>query len=409
MLNIIETNLQPVLALSERGYTDMIVIHHTGCNDIDASAEQIDGWHKGSPNFWAMIGYHYVIRKNGTIERGRPEWAVGSHAYGENYHTLGIHLSGDFMTAHPTQAQIDICAALVAELCKKYQIPIDRDHIVGHCDLMSTSCPGDNLYCRLNEIITLAKGGTTAQSTAQKQNISDERVIWDFLKGKGLNDYAAAGVMGNLYAESGLQSTNLENYYERQLGMSDEEYTKAVDYGTYGNFVNDKAGYGLAQWTYYTRKQNLLTYAKAKGTSIGDLNMQLEFLWEELQGYTNLMKKLKNADSVFEASNAMLLDFERPADQSAAVQKKRAAFGQEFYEDFAGLDIVNGNEGVVEMRYNTLDDMPEWALPTIQKMINKGYLGGSGAKDADGNPIELDLSLDMIRVFVINDRAGLYN
>ena len=96
-MQIVETNLQPNLSLSERGYTDMIVIHHTGCNDIDASAEQIDGWHKAAPNFWSMIGYHFVIRKNGTIERGRPEWAVGSHAYGENYHTIGIHLSGDFI------------------------------------------------------------------------------------------------------------------------------------------------------------------------------------------------------------------------------------------------------------------------------------------------------------------------
>jgi hypothetical protein len=47
---------------------------------MDASAEQIHGWHLG--NGWAGIGYHYVIRKDGTIERGRPEWAIGSHAYG---------------------------------------------------------------------------------------------------------------------------------------------------------------------------------------------------------------------------------------------------------------------------------------------------------------------------------------
>lgn len=60
------------------------------------------------------------------------------------------------------------------------------------------------------------------------------------------------------------------------------------------------------------------------------------------------------------------------------------------------------------MRYNKLADMPEWAKPTIQKMIGKGYLGGGGAKDADGNPVDLDLSIDMIRVFVVNDRAKLY-
>ena len=147
---IIETNLD-FSSLSERGETDMLVIHHTGCNDIDASAEQIHGWHVGQG--WSGIGYHFVVRKNGDIERGRPEWAVGSHAYGENYHTIGIHLSGDFEQAKPTSAQIEKTAVLIANLCEKYNIPTDRDHIVGHCDLMATDCPGKNLYSQLEILI----------------------------------------------------------------------------------------------------------------------------------------------------------------------------------------------------------------------------------------------------------------
>ena len=77
--------------------------------------------------------------------------------------------------------------------------------------------------------------------------------------------------------------------------MSDAEYTAAVDNGSYTNFVHDKAGYGLAQWTYYSRKQALFDYAKAAAASIGDLNMQLAFLWQELQGYKSVMKVLKAA------------------------------------------------------------------------------------------------------------------
>ena len=137
--------------LTERKVTDMIVIHHTGGADIDASAEQIDGWHKN--NGWSGIGYHFVIRKDGTIERGRPEWAVGAHAYGENWHTIGIHLSGDFSVAEPTDAQIESTAMLLANLCVDYGLPIDKDHIVGHRDLMSTDCPGDNLYNEISTII----------------------------------------------------------------------------------------------------------------------------------------------------------------------------------------------------------------------------------------------------------------
>ena len=255
----------------------MIVIHHTGEADIDASAEQIDQWHKSKVPPWAMIGYHFVIRKNGDIERGRPEWAVGSHAYGENYHTLGIHLSGDFMTADPTPAQMESCAALVNYLCIRYGIPPDREHIVGHCDLMSTDCPGTNLYSRIDEIIANAKIGITAEDllSAKTSGNDDEKTIWNFLKSKGLTDYAVAGIMGNLYVESELKSNNLENYYESKLAMTDAEYTAAVDDGSYTNFIHDKAGYRLAQWTYYTRKQALLNFARESGASIGDLTMQL--------------------------------------------------------------------------------------------------------------------------------------
>ena len=104
--------------------------------------------------------------------------------------------------------------------------------------------------------------------------MSNEQIIWDSLKSRGLNDYAVAGIIGNLFAESGLRADNLQNTYEKKLGMSDAEYTAAVDNGSYTNFVIDSAGYGLAQWTYWSRKQALLNYCKAYGGSIGNLEMQ---------------------------------------------------------------------------------------------------------------------------------------
>ena len=74
-----------------------------------------------------------------------------------------------------------------------------------------------------------------------------EEKIWNFLKSKGLNSFAIAGLMGNLYAESGLNPKNLQNSYEKKLGYTDEAYTAAVDCGKYTNFAKDAAGYGLAQ------------------------------------------------------------------------------------------------------------------------------------------------------------------
>ena len=96
-----------------------------------------------------------------------------------------------------------------------------------------------------------------------------EKTIWDFFTGKGLNAFAVGGIMGNLFAESALRPENLQNTYEKKLGMTDLEYTKAVDNGSYTNFVRDSAGYGLAQWTYWSRKQELLEYAQQVGYAVG--------------------------------------------------------------------------------------------------------------------------------------------
>lgn len=137
--------------LSNRAATDMIVIHHTGNSyDDDLSAEEIHASHRAQG--WAGIGYHYVVRKDGTVEAGRPHWTVGAHAYGENGHAIGIHVCGNFEIAEPTGAQIESLAMLIATVSDDYGLPIDEDHVVGHRDLMPTACPGANLYALLPEV-----------------------------------------------------------------------------------------------------------------------------------------------------------------------------------------------------------------------------------------------------------------
>lgn len=177
--------------------------------------------------------------------------------------------------------------------------------------------------------------------------------MWNFFKSKGLNDFGVAGLMGNLYAESALRACNLQNTYEKSLGMSDVEYTAAVDAGVYTNFINDKAGYGLAQWTYWSLKEQMYKYFQERGKSIGDLQTQMEFLAHQLStGYKAVWNTLVNATSVREASDAMLLKFERPADQSEAVQIKRANYGQKYYDLYA-TKIEEEVKPVVKMKYST--------------------------------------------------------
>jgi hypothetical protein len=180
------------------------------------------------------------------------------------------------------------------------------------------------------------------------------------------NAYGVAGLMGNLRAESALRATNLQQSYETKLGYTDETYTQAVDDGKYKDFAKDSAGYGLAQWTSSGRKAKLLAYAKPLG-SIGNLETQLEFLIVELSGsYKSVYNTLKAAKTVREASDAVLLKYEIPADRGETVQKKRASYGEDYFNKYGtgsattptvpdGLKKGDKGEAVAEMQRALID------------------------------------------------------
>lgn len=192
--------------------------------------------------------------------------------------------------------------------------------------------------------------------------------IFNKLKAAIGNDFGVCGLMGNLKAESNMSSTNLQNTYEKKFGMTDAEYTQAVDNGSYTNFVNDSAGYGLAQWTYWSRKQALLEFAKSVNKSIGDEDMQIDFMIKELKGYKTVWSVLTSATSVREASDIVLTQYERPADQSESVKIKRASYGDAFYEEFC---IIKGKE---ETKVGfTNSPLVTYKRITEHKTVNRKY------------------------------------
>lgn len=290
-------------------------------------------------------------------------WHGGSGSKGSVNDThIGFEICEDGLTdAAYFNAVYKEAAELCAYLCKQFNLDPTADGvIIGHYEgyargLASNHGDPKNWFPKhgksmdtFRAYVKQLMSGTspapaptpTPAPTPAPTAGTVEETIWAFLTGKGLNAFAAAGIMGNLYAESGLKSTNLQNAYEQKLCYTDDSYTKAVDNGTYKNFVRDCAGYGLAQWTYWSRKEALLNHVKAAGASIGDLTAQLGFLWKELQGYTGVMNVLKTAKSVLEASNVILTQYEKPADQGAAVQAKRAGYGQGYYDKYAGKATV---------------------------------------------------------------------
>lgn len=192
-----------------------------------------------------------------------------------------------------------------------------------------------------------------------KGNTNAEK-IWNYFKSKGFTDFGTAGMMGNLYAESGLKPNNLQNTGNTKLGMTDDEYVAAIDNGTYtkDQFVYDKQGAFLAQWTYWSRKKALYEFMVSRGVSIGDLEMQLDFIYKELsEGYKSTLNILKTATSVRQASDAVLVNYECPGviingteEQKEDTKKKRAGFGQTYYDQYASKTTTSTG-----LKYNEND------------------------------------------------------
>lgn len=173
---------------------------------------------------------------------------------------------------------------------------------------------------------------TYSEQNAQK--------IIEFFRSKGLNDYAIAGFLSNWYSESFLRSDNAQNTYMNRFKTTDEEYTTQVDAGTWvrpdnnTTFKDDVIGYGLAQWTSKGRKAGLYEYAKSKGVSISDFNMQLEWAWKELTtGYPSLYKMLLEETNAHNAAVNIMVYYERPSTvNNLSVRDGRGKNAEEFYD-----------------------------------------------------------------------------
>ncbi len=176
-------------------------------------------------------------------------------------------------------------------------------------------------------LTALAVGGSACSQ-------EDKQKIWDFLMEITENNpVGAAAIMGNLYEESHLNTTEVENGAELPDGITESDYTTAVDLGDYQKFSTDRIGYGIAQWTDPNRKANLLKLAKEQEQSIGSLEIQLKHVAAELEAF-NMMYRLKHFNSIREASDYVLLNFENPNIQDESVKNDRAERGRRFYREF---------------------------------------------------------------------------
>ena len=159
-----------------------------------------------------------------------------------------------------------------------------------------------------------------------------ELTIWKALKDARLTDAGVAALMGNMQCESALRANNVQD----GMGYSDEDYTNGVDSGKISreSFMKDARGYGLCQWTFYTRKAALYDFSKSLGTSIGNEDMQVLFCLNEFPGEApDTFNLLKTSDDVYKCAEWVCKYYERPAVNNV---KDRYDAAMVFYSKYAG-------------------------------------------------------------------------
>ena len=125
----------------------LIVIHCSAVRpDQTSSAEEIDGWHRKKG--WKGIGYHYVVRRDGQIEPGRPEEMVGAHCVNHNAHSIGICYEGGLdIRGQPDDTRTAEQKATMRQLLEDLHKRYPRALVVGHRDLShDRDCPCFDAY-----------------------------------------------------------------------------------------------------------------------------------------------------------------------------------------------------------------------------------------------------------------------
>ncbi len=138
-----------------RASTSFIVIHCAATRPSqDVGAADIRKWHKAKG--WADIGYHWVIRRNGKVEKGRAENLVGAHEPTRNRNSVGVCLVGGVSEKDFTKAENNFTPeqwAALEKLVKDVQTRYPKTKVMGHRD-----CPGVRKACPSFDAIAWAKG-----------------------------------------------------------------------------------------------------------------------------------------------------------------------------------------------------------------------------------------------------------
>ena len=139
--------------------------------------------------------------------------------------------------------------------------------------------------------------------------------IYNKFRAAGLSEAGALAMLGNFECESNCESIRVQGDFGVYRTVS-KQYVADVDSGKISRevFQKDQKGFGLAQWTFFTRKAALYDFAKMQRKSIGDESMQIDFTMLELKSdFPGLLEELKSSNDLYRCTKDVCYRFENPA------------------------------------------------------------------------------------------------
>lgn len=233
-----------------------IIIHHTATSkNLDNPRQAIRDiyyWHAISRG-WGDIGYNYIIDQQGNIYEGRygGDGVVGAHAGPANVGSIGIAVLGNYEEAEVPEPVISSLTALIKAKASKYGIDTmgtssfrgeNRPNVLGHRDVMSTSCPGGNLYDMLSTIRALSKNAFNV-SIIDKRRGDKEQYDYDITEDMGIFEMngGTKNTLNLKVKNTGNRAWGPDTYFMLSSTKSTERYLssarKTWKSGTTGNSV----------------------------------------------------------------------------------------------------------------------------------------------------------------------------
>ena len=178
-MKIIEEIYSWAYPLTARTTTTDLILHHAAGKG--STAQQIHAYHLSKG--WSGIAYHYYVRQDGSIYRGRPENMCGGHTANWNYCSIGICFEGNFENEYMSDAQLEAGQALVGDIVKRYQsIKVGK-----HKEYNATACPGANFP--FTYIVNPVTGTPEDELSDDKDTPSEWAYeAWEWAKKKGITD-----------------------------------------------------------------------------------------------------------------------------------------------------------------------------------------------------------------------------